>query len=37
MKKQMLEAAARLRAMPAWARGLALIILILLILSLIHI
>lgn len=30
MKKQMLEAAARLRAMPAWTKGLMIIILILL-------
>jgi formate hydrogenlyase subunit 4 len=30
MKEKMLEAAARLRAMPAWTRGLLLILLILL-------
>ncbi len=30
MKKAMLEAAARLRAMPPWTRGLMLIVLILL-------
>ncbi|MDT8287237.1 MAG: hypothetical protein RQ748_09025 [Elusimicrobiales bacterium] len=31
MKKQMIEAAARLRAMPAWTKGLMLVILILLV------